>query len=163
MPSAEPGHAVVLRPMRVQPAAPAGDGSDASTRMAPHSPDALETGTTFASRYQIIEELGRGGMGRVYKVVDQEVHAKVALKLIRPEIAFDQATIERFRQELKTAREISHKNIWGGGMAIGTPQYMSPEQAEGSKHRAPRRQRPSTTRSTATCARSPPLRSRRIG
>jgi len=92
----------------LQAADPSGD---VSTRMAPYSPDALETGTTFAGRYQIIEELGRGGMGRVYKVVDKEVHARVALKLIRPEIAFDQATIDRFRQELTTARGISHKNI----------------------------------------------------
>jgi serine/threonine protein kinase/tetratricopeptide (TPR) repeat protein len=73
--------------------------------------DELEPGTTFAGRYQIIEELGRGGMGRVYKVIDKEVRAKVALKLIRPEIAADRATIDRFRQELKTAREIAHKNI----------------------------------------------------
>jgi serine/threonine-protein kinase len=91
---------------------PSRDASDdAATRTAPHAPDALDTGTTFAGRYQIIEELGRGGMGRVYKVIDQEVHAKVALKLIRPEIAADQPTIDRFRQELTTARGISHKNI----------------------------------------------------
>jgi serine/threonine protein kinase/tetratricopeptide (TPR) repeat protein len=81
------------------------------TEPSPRPRDELETGTTFAGRYQIIEELGRGGMGRVYKVIDKEVHAKVALKLIRPEIAADRATIDRFRQELKTAREISHKNI----------------------------------------------------
>ncbi len=95
----------------LRPAGPVRDGADVSTHMAPRSPDALDTGTTFAGRYQIIEELGRGGMGRVYKVIDQEVHAKVALKLIRPEIAYDQATIDRFRQELTTARAISHKNI----------------------------------------------------
>ncbi len=66
---------------------------------------------TFAGRYQVIEELGRGGMGHVYKVLDKEVQAKVALKLIRPEIAADQATIDRFRRELTTARGSSHKNI----------------------------------------------------
>ena len=81
------------------------------TTFAAGPPDALESGTTFAGRYQIIEELGRGGMGRVYKVIDREVQAKVALKLIRPEIAADQATIDRFRRELTTARGISHKNI----------------------------------------------------
>ena len=95
----------------LRPAGPVRGGADASTHLAPRSPDALDTGTTFAGRYQIIEELGRGGMGRVYKVLDQEVHARIALKLIRPEIAYDQATIERFRQELTTARAISHKNI----------------------------------------------------
>jgi serine/threonine protein kinase/Tfp pilus assembly protein PilF len=71
----------------------------------------LTTGSTFAGRYQIIEELGKGGMGNVYKVLDKEVNAKIALKLINPEIAADKKTIERFRNELKTARDISHKNI----------------------------------------------------
>ena len=71
----------------------------------------LEPGSTFAGRYQVIEEIGRGGMGRVYKVIDKEIRAKIALKLIRPEISSDRATIERFRQELRMAREISHRNI----------------------------------------------------
>jgi len=71
----------------------------------------LSTGSTFAGRYQIIEELGGGGMGKVYKVLDKEINAKIALKLIRPEIAVDKNTIERFRNELKVARDVSHKNI----------------------------------------------------
>ena len=71
----------------------------------------LTTGSTFANRYQIIEELGKGGMGRVYKVFDQEVRAKMALKLIKPEVSADKNTIDRFRNELKIARDISHKNI----------------------------------------------------
>ena len=71
----------------------------------------LTTGSTFVGRYQIIEELGKGGMGRVYKVLDKEVNAKVALKLIKPEIASDKKTIERFRNELKVARDIAHKNV----------------------------------------------------
>jgi len=71
----------------------------------------LVMGSTFAGRYQVIEELGRGGMGKVYKVFDTEIDAKIALKIIKPEIAADKATIERFRNELKMARDISHKNI----------------------------------------------------
>ncbi len=71
----------------------------------------LTTGATFAGRYQIIEELGRGGMGRVYKAVDTEVNEKIALKLIKPEIAADKKTIERFRNEMKFARKIRHKNV----------------------------------------------------
>ena len=46
----------------------------------------LTTGSTFADRYQIIEELGKGGMGKVYKVNDVEIKEKVALKLLKPEI-----------------------------------------------------------------------------
>ena len=71
----------------------------------------LTTGSAFAGRYQIIEELGKGGMGKVYKVFDQEVQAKMALKLIKPEVSADKNTIDRFRNELKIARDISHKNI----------------------------------------------------
>jgi eukaryotic-like serine/threonine-protein kinase len=71
----------------------------------------LKTGSTFAGRYQIIEELGHGGMGRVYRAVDQKLNEEVALKLIRPEIALDKKTLERFQNELKLARKISHRNI----------------------------------------------------
>jgi len=71
----------------------------------------LESGTTFARRYQVIEELGKGGMGRVYKVFDTEVREKLALKLLKPEIATDSGTIERFRNELRLARTVSHRNV----------------------------------------------------
>jgi len=71
----------------------------------------LTTGSSFAGRYQIIEELGKGGMGKVYRVLDKELKEEAALKLIRPEIASDKKTLERFRNELKLARKISHKNV----------------------------------------------------
>jgi len=71
----------------------------------------LTTGSTFAGRYQIIEELGKGGMGKVYKAQDTDLKEKVAIKLLRPEIARDKKTIERFRNELKFARKIRHKNV----------------------------------------------------
>jgi TolB-like protein/Tfp pilus assembly protein PilF/tRNA A-37 threonylcarbamoyl transferase component Bud32 len=73
----------------------------------------LTTGSTFAGRYQVIEELGKGGMGRVYKVFDTDIKEKVALKLLKPEIASDRETIERFSNELKYARKIRHKNVCG--------------------------------------------------
>ena len=71
----------------------------------------LTTGSTFADRYQIIEELGKGGMGKVYKVHDTEIKEKVALKLLKPEIAADKKTIERFRNEIRLARKIVHQNV----------------------------------------------------
>jgi len=73
----------------------------------------LTTGSTFAERYQIIEELGKGGMGRVYKAHDTKIKEKIALKLIKPEIAKDKKTIERFSNELRLARKIRHKNVCG--------------------------------------------------
>jgi serine/threonine protein kinase len=57
----------------------------------------LKSGAIFAGRYQIIEELGKGGMGRVYKVYDEKIKDKIALKLLKPEISGDEDAIERFR------------------------------------------------------------------
>jgi serine/threonine protein kinase/Tfp pilus assembly protein PilF len=71
----------------------------------------LTRGTTFAGRYEIIEELGKGGMGKVYRVEDKKINEEVALKLIKPEIASDKKTIERFSNELKMARKIAHRNV----------------------------------------------------
>jgi serine/threonine protein kinase/tetratricopeptide (TPR) repeat protein len=71
----------------------------------------LTRGTLFADRYEIIEELGKGGMGSVYRVEDTKIREEVALKLIKPEISFDKKTIERFSNELKLARKIVHKNV----------------------------------------------------
>jgi eukaryotic-like serine/threonine-protein kinase len=71
----------------------------------------LTTGSTFAGRYQVIEELGHGGMGRVYKVFDTKIKEKIALKLIKPEVASDKETIERFSNELRLARNISQRNV----------------------------------------------------
>ncbi|MGB7295865.1 MAG: serine/threonine-protein kinase [Candidatus Aminicenantales bacterium] len=105
----------------------------------------LTTGSTFAGRYKIIEELGKGGMGKVYKVLDTKINEKVALKLIKPEIASDRDTIERFSNELKLARKIRHKNVCGMfdiGEAEGahyiTMEYISGEDLKSFLHRVGR-------------------------
>jgi len=74
-------------------------------------PDELARGTTFVTRYEVIEELGKGGMGDVYRVFDKKMEEEVALKLIKPEVSSDKKTIERFRNELKVARKIAHRNV----------------------------------------------------
>ena len=71
----------------------------------------IATGAVFARRYQVIEELGRGGMGKVYRVLDKKLNEEVALKLIKPEISSDKRTLERFKNELKLARKVSQKNV----------------------------------------------------
>jgi serine/threonine protein kinase len=71
----------------------------------------LRSGTTFAGRFEVIEELGKGGMGHVYKVHDRKTREKIALKLLKPEIAADEQAIERFGNELRFARKISHRNV----------------------------------------------------
>lgn len=94
----------------------------------------LTPGTMIAERYQIIEELGRGGMGKVFRVEDTNIQEEVALKLIKPEIAVDEIMIERFRNELKIARKITHKNVCRmydlnqtGGMPFITMEYVKGE------------------------------------
>jgi serine/threonine protein kinase/tetratricopeptide (TPR) repeat protein len=74
-------------------------------------PDELASGATFAGRYQIIEEIGKGDIGRVYKAYDTKIKEKIALKLIKPEIARDKRTTERLSNEIRLARKIKHKNI----------------------------------------------------
>jgi len=71
----------------------------------------IATGSLFAGRYQVIEELGRGGMGRVYRALDKKLSEEVALKVIRPEVASDRTILARFHSELKLARKISHRNV----------------------------------------------------
>ncbi len=73
--------------------------------------EGIHRGSEIADRYEVIEDLGAGGMGTVYKVFDKKINEKVALKLIRPEIAFDATTVERFSNELKLARKVTHRNI----------------------------------------------------
>ena len=73
----------------------------------------LTRGTLFAGRYEIIEQLGQGGMGSVYRVEDTRINEEIALKLIKPEISSDKKTIERFHNELKLTRKIRHKNVSG--------------------------------------------------
>jgi serine/threonine protein kinase/tetratricopeptide (TPR) repeat protein len=71
----------------------------------------LEAGTILAQRYEILETLGEGGMGAVYKAKDLELARLVALKVIRPELAKNPAIIDRFKQELLLSQRVTHRNV----------------------------------------------------
>jgi tetratricopeptide (TPR) repeat protein len=71
----------------------------------------LDAGELFARRYQVVEELGMGGMGRVYRVLDKKLNEEIALKVIRPDVASDRGIIARFSSELKLARQVVHRNV----------------------------------------------------
>ena len=62
-------------------------------------------------RYEILGEVGRGGMGIVYRARDRETNEVIAIKVLRPEVAGDFSIVERFKNELKLARKITHKNV----------------------------------------------------
>jgi serine/threonine protein kinase len=79
---------------------------DASVSLA-----AIGPGMQFGPRYRIESVIGEGGMGKVYKAYDKDLDRTVALKVVRPELASDPNSMQRFKQELLLASRISHRNI----------------------------------------------------
>ncbi len=101
----------------------------------------LEPGTLLAERFEILQLLGQGGMGAVYKARDTELERLVALKLIRPELASHPEILRRFKQELILAREVTHRNvirIFDLGQAQGikfiTMEYVEGRDLKGQIH-----------------------------
>ena len=88
---------------------------DSTQRVPPRERTTFGLDTTvlaaLAQRYEILAEAGHGSMGNVYKARDRETGETVALKLLKPEIASDQAMMDRFKNELLYARKITHKNV----------------------------------------------------
>jgi tetratricopeptide (TPR) repeat protein/predicted Ser/Thr protein kinase len=74
-------------------------------------PAALHVGSVLGGRYEILQQLGEGGMGAVYKVRDRELERIVAMKVIRPELAQTPDALNRFKQELIIARKVTHRNV----------------------------------------------------
>ncbi len=94
----------------------------------------LKRGDVLARRYEVIEELGSGAMGRIYKVQDNKIGEEMAMKVLNPEITSEETTVQRFKNELRLARKITHKNVcrmfdFGDdqGMIFITMEYVSGE------------------------------------
>jgi putative nucleotidyltransferase with HDIG domain len=71
----------------------------------------LSQGTLIASRYEIQEVLGTGGMGTVYKAHDRGLEEAVAIKVLRHELASDSDIAWRFPAEVRLARKVNHRNV----------------------------------------------------
>jgi serine/threonine protein kinase len=134
------------------PDSPAAGPPEAPT---PNAAD-LNLGTNalaaLGQRYEILGSAGNGSMGNVYKARDRETGETVALKLLKPEIASDQAMMDRFKNELLFARKITHKNVCRvyefnrlGGIA-----YTSMEFVEGESLRSVLNRFGALTRKKAT-------------
>ncbi|HEX9112679.1 MAG TPA: protein kinase [Terriglobales bacterium] len=68
-------------------------------------------GMTLGGRYEILNTVGEGGMGAVYKAEDRELGRTVALKVIRPELASNPSILQRFKQEILLASKVTDRNI----------------------------------------------------
>jgi tRNA A-37 threonylcarbamoyl transferase component Bud32/TolB-like protein len=71
----------------------------------------LPEGEVLAGRFRIVRFIARGGMGEVYEAEDQVLKERVALKTIRPDVASDERTMERFLREVHLARSVTHPNV----------------------------------------------------
>jgi predicted Zn-dependent peptidase/predicted Ser/Thr protein kinase len=93
---------------------------------------------SMPERYEQLAELGHGGMGVVYKVRDRETTEILALKFLKSEIAQDQQILERFKNELRLAHKITHRNVARlyEFHRVGAASYLSMEFIEGESLRA---------------------------
>jgi serine/threonine-protein kinase len=71
----------------------------------------LNVATALEGRYQILKELGRGGMGIVFHAYDKELKEQVAIKILSPLLSNDHDALERLKREVSAARRITHSNV----------------------------------------------------
>ncbi|MBX9691670.1 MAG: protein kinase [Cyanobacteria bacterium] len=105
-------------------------GSDASSEVASTDPKI----PAFPSRYQIVRLLGKGGMGEVYQVTDQETGKDVAIKVLKAELSEDPMALKRFESETSTLEILSHPNlvtIYGHGKTLNGAPYLVMDLADG--------------------------------
>src|SRR5262245_337986 len=93
----------------------------------------LRRGNVVASRYEILNALGKGGMGMVYKAHDRVLEEEIAIKVLRADVARSPEMGRRFRSEIRLARKVSHRNVcriheYGEDQGV---RYISMELIEG--------------------------------
>jgi serine/threonine protein kinase len=71
----------------------------------------MNVATALEGRYQILKELGRGGMGIVFHAYDKQLKEQVAIKILSPLLSNDPDALERLKREVSAARRITHSNV----------------------------------------------------
>ena len=71
----------------------------------------MNVATALEGRYQILKELGRGGMGIVFHAYDKDLKEQVAIKILSPLLSNDPDALERLKREVSAARRITHPNV----------------------------------------------------
>src|SRR5580704_14080349 len=107
--------ATAASPLPLRPASPSSLRPSSSSRPSSStlylSEGRFLPGRLLASRYRIIALLGKGGMGEVYRADDLTLGQPVALKFLPDEAARDEGLLERFKNEVRIARRVSHPNV----------------------------------------------------
>jgi serine/threonine protein kinase/tetratricopeptide (TPR) repeat protein len=75
------------------------------------TPQTLTAAELLAGRYRVVRFIAKGGMGEVYEAEDLELHEKVAIKTVLPEIASNPLVIKQFKHEIQLARKVTHSNV----------------------------------------------------
>ena len=91
----------------LNPTSPINSESD----LLPDVPQIDLTGKCVANDFQVLRRLGQGGMGQVYLAEQQSLTRKVALKILRPDLAANSSALQRFQNEAKAVAKLSHANI----------------------------------------------------
>ena len=114
----EEAHVATNPPTTPLPIPPVEPRRDHTTQLPSAKPAAvtmniadLRPGFVLLERYRIIEKIGHGGFGAVYLVEDAAIQEDVILKVLNPMLSEDEKQLQRFIQELKLTRRITHKNV----------------------------------------------------
>ncbi len=104
---------------------------------APAATGALPAGTVIGGRFQIEALVGAGGLGHLYRSLDTKTQKPIAIRILAPDIAADEPTLDRLREQVKAASALQHKNvasIFGMGKE-GHLRYIALEFVEGQSLR----------------------------
>jgi len=71
----------------------------------------MNVATALEGRYQVLKELGRGGMGIVFQAHDKQLNEQVAIKILSPLLSNDSEALERLKREVSAARRVTHSNV----------------------------------------------------